>query len=196
MNGDDWKQRVIKHGRVAGAVAAGVLLAVLAQILWTRGRFYWNRDMREMFACKAVNSTLSLEILDVIHEQDEFEVAQILALIEIESEGYYKRVSPKGAVGLMQVMPIHANNAGLAVDDLYDPIVNVRLGISILSKLNKRYKGVEYHAVSAYNCGSRQWDRVLGGKASISRETANFWRKYRKAKKRYECWIEQGIWNE
>ena len=188
--------RLTRHGKIAGAVAAGILLAVTVQVGWRRGRFYWNRDMREQFACKAVNSTLSLEVLEVIREQDEFSVAQILALIEIESEGYYKRISPKGAVGLMQVMPIHAHNAQLAVDDLYDPVVNVRLGIEILSKNMKRYNNNEYYAVSAYNCGSKRWDQIIGGKKAISRETATFWRRYRKSKAKYEKWIEKGIWSE
>jgi hypothetical protein len=50
--------------------------------------------------------------------------------------------------------------------------------------------------VSAYNCGAKAWDKIVAGKKAISRETATYWRKYRKAKKKYEDWIERGKWSE
>jgi soluble lytic murein transglycosylase-like protein len=179
-----------------GCSLAGSVLALGGQQGAKKARRAWTREGRERFAIKAVNSTLPVEILDVIHEQGRFDVAQVVALIEVESNGYYKKVSPAGAVGVMQVMPIHANKVGLAVDDLYDPVVNVRLGLQVLWDLHKRYKGREYYYVSAYNCGHGTWGKILDGKKRINSETLNHWRKYRKMKKHYRDWLVRGEWVE
>jgi soluble lytic murein transglycosylase-like protein len=83
----------------------------------------------------------------------------ILALIQVESEFSPRAISPKGAIGLMQVMPhtaeFIAGELGVSIDGikpLYNPFINVRLGIYYLSMLNDRFKSVE-RALWAYNAG-------------------------------------------
>ena len=83
----------------------------------------------------------------------------ILAVIEVESEFSPKAVSPKGAIGLMQIMPETAEfiggELGGAVDgtkSLYNPFVNVRFGIYYISFLINRFKSIEW-ALVAYHTG-------------------------------------------
>ncbi len=83
----------------------------------------------------------------------------ILSIIQVESEFSPKAVSPKGAIGLMQIMPetaeYVAGDLGVSIDgikSLYDPFINVRLGVYYLSMLIDRFKNVEW-ALCAYNAG-------------------------------------------
>lgn len=83
----------------------------------------------------------------------------ILAVIKVESEFSPSAVSKQGAIGLMQVMPgtgkFVAKELGIDYKGksmLYDPFINVRLGIHYLSFLNDRFNNTEY-ALAAYNYG-------------------------------------------
>jgi len=83
----------------------------------------------------------------------------ILAVIQTESNFTPKAVSSKGAIGLMQVMPktgeYVAKNLGISYNgskSLYDPFVNVKLGIHYLSFLEDQFDSTE-NALAAYNYG-------------------------------------------
>jgi len=83
----------------------------------------------------------------------------ILAVIQVESDFTPKAVSSRGAIGLMQVMPrtgeYVAKDMGISYNgrkSLYDPFVNVKLGIHYLSFLEDRFNTTE-NALAAYNYG-------------------------------------------
>ena len=94
------------------------------------------------------------------------------SVIRHESAGRVDAVSPKGALGLMQLMPDTAremaaelglpfNQARLTSDGDY----NKQLGSAYLNKMLERYDGDEALAVSAYNAGPNrvdQWLQSLG----------------------------------
>lgn len=87
----------------------------------------------------------------------------ILAVIQVESSFTPKAVSGQGAVGLMQVMPstgkFVAKELGITYNGkhtLYDPYVNVRLGIHYLSFLADRFESTE-NALAAYNYGPTKY---------------------------------------
>lgn len=99
----------------------------------------------------------------------------ILAVIKIESEFSPVAVSKRGAIGLMQVMPktgeFVANNTGISYNgrkSLYDPLINVKLGIRYLSLLADRYDTTE-SALGAYNYGPANFERILGTDGKPSR---------------------------
>lgn len=73
------------------------------------------------------------------------------AVIEVES-GYHSRaVSPKGAKGLMQLMPATALRFG--VQDAFDPQQNIRGGALYLKWLLEYFRGDLRLALAAYNAG-------------------------------------------
>jgi soluble lytic murein transglycosylase-like protein len=69
-------------------------------------------------------------------------------------------VSPKGALGLMQLIPGTA--AELGVKDAFDPEQNVLGGAKLLKQLMDRYRGDLSMTLSAYNAGTRPVDSAAG----------------------------------
>jgi soluble lytic murein transglycosylase-like protein len=90
--------------------------------------------------------------------QVDFELLQ--ALIAVESGYNAKAVSPKGAVGLMQVIPPTAERYGVRGDrrrstgqKLFDPRTNVLTGTRYLADLQRMFPDRLDLALAAYNAG-------------------------------------------
>jgi soluble lytic murein transglycosylase-like protein len=85
--------------------------------------------------------------------------ALVDAVIRQESGGNPVAVSPKGAVGLMQVMPGTAKQMaaklGMPYDEakLRDPVYNKQIGVAYLNEQLERFGGNQTLALAAYNAG-------------------------------------------
>jgi hypothetical protein len=77
--------------------------------------------------------------------------ALILALISVESGGRPAAVSPKGATGLMQLIPATAARFGVA--DAADPAENIAGGVAYLDWLMNEFDGDPVLALAGYNAG-------------------------------------------
>ena len=75
----------------------------------------------------------------------------VLAVVGVESAFRPKAVSPKGAQGLMQLMPGTARSLGVA--DAFDPAQNLDGGVRHLGSLLTLYGGDVSRALAAYNAG-------------------------------------------
>lgn len=79
----------------------------------------------------------------------------LLALMSVESAFNPNAVSPKGATGLMQLMPATARQYGLKkTSDLFSPSINIDIGSRHLKGLLDLHQGNLPLALAAYNAGS------------------------------------------
>jgi len=87
--------------------------------------------------------------------------ALVAAVIRVESAWQPRAVSPKGARGLMQLMPATARRLG--VTKSFDPLQNVRGGALYLSRLAERYGEREVEKIlAAYNAGEGAVEEYSG----------------------------------
>jgi len=77
----------------------------------------------------------------------------VKAVIQTESSWNHKAVSTSGAIGLMQILPKTAMDEFKTPEqDLYDPYVNVTVGIKYLSHLNQHFDDIDA-TLTAYSHG-------------------------------------------
>jgi hypothetical protein len=114
-------------------------------------------------------------IVEECDNYDKLDPNLVLAVIKVESEFSPKAVSKKGAIGLMQVMPrtaaFVAKDMGITYKgrkSLYDPLINVKLGIHYLSILADRYDSTE-NALDAYNTGPSNFEKFQSSDKKLSR---------------------------
>lgn len=93
-------------------------------------------------------------------EKYEVDPALVRAMIHAESGFNPKARSPKGALGLMQLMP--ATASALGVTDAKIPTHNIRGGVQYLAGLLGRFKGDVTLAAAAYNAGPEAVEKYAG----------------------------------
>lgn len=92
-------------------------------------------------------------------EQTGLDSTLIRAVIKTESNFNPQAVSPKGAKGLMQLMPALARYYG--VKDPFDPVANIMAGSSYLKDLQNRFGTLE-KTLAAYNAGPSRVEEYGG----------------------------------
>ena len=95
----------------------------------------------------------------------------VRAVMQVESAFNPYAKSPKGAMGLMQLMPSTMRQYG--VINAYNPAENVRAGVAYLRELLDRYSNNEELALAAYNAGPGAVDKH-GQAVPPYRETRNY----------------------
>lgn len=95
--------------------------------------------------------------------------AFVRAVVAAESGYQANAVSPKGAIGLMQLMPTTASGLGA---DPRIPEQNIDAGTRYLRDLLLKYDNQAYHALAAYNAGPGAVDKYHG--VPPYRETQNY----------------------
>jgi soluble lytic murein transglycosylase-like protein len=106
-----------------------------------------------------------------------FDPELVLAVIHVESRFDTYAVSPKDALGLMQLLPSTGEELAPIVgvewhgpQTLFDPVANVRLGVAYLRQLTDRYNGSVRTALVAYNWGPGRIDQFVRAGDPLPRE--------------------------
>ncbi|PWB77403.1 MAG: lytic transglycosylase [Candidatus Methylomirabilota bacterium] len=100
------------------------------------------------------------ELIDAVASEHELDPALIRAVIQVESNFNRKAISPKGAQGLMQLMP--ATVWRFSVGDVYNPHENIGAGARYLRQLLDLFHGDLALALAAYNAGENAVLRYKG----------------------------------
>ncbi len=116
------------------------------------GRIYYNRGVGyPRFSSRAINSKAFDPIIEQASVRYGLDRALIKAVISAESAFNSQAVSPKGAKGLMQIMP--ENYSSLNIADPFNPSQNIMGGSKYLKQmLEVHNKNLEF-ALAAYNAG-------------------------------------------
>jgi len=100
----------------------------------------------------------------------DLELDLLSAVVAVESGHKISAVSPKGAQGLMQLMPATAKD--LAVSDPFDPAQNIDAGARYLRQLLDLHRDSYTNALAAYNAGTGRVARWKG--VPPYKETQNY----------------------
>ncbi len=133
-------------------------------------------------ASQPARGTASSKYEDLIREHaDRHGVSPDLvrAVIQAESGFNPRAVSPKGAMGLMQLMPATARELGVA--NPFHPDDNIRAGTFYLATLLARFDQDVVRALAAYNAGAGRVDQYNG--VPPYRETQDYVKKITAATK-------------
>jgi len=117
----------------------------------------------------AVKPASLTELVDNAARKYGLPPAFVRAVVAAESGYQTNAVSPKGAIGLMQLMP--ATASGLGADPRI-PEQNIDAGTRYLRDLLLKYDNQAYHALAAYNAGPGAVDKYHG--VPPYRETQNY----------------------
>lgn len=142
----------------------------------------------------------------------ELQPALVAAIVHVESHSQRDAVSPKGAVGLMQIMPdtgawIYSKITGGEAADfdmskLTDPDTNIAFGCWYMRFLLDKYNGDTKLALIAYNAGPGNLDKWLDDAeispaGTLSRipfaETERYVEKILQTKETYETLYEKEL---
>jgi soluble lytic murein transglycosylase-like protein len=111
-------------------------------------------------ALKPTPPTTLEEIVSAASSSNHVDPDLIMTLIGAESAFNANAVSPKGARGLMQLMPQTASHLG--VGDPLDPVANVKGGTRYLRELLDLYHNDLVKALAAYNAGPKRVEQYRG----------------------------------
>jgi len=101
-----------------------------------------------------------VDFVRLVAPEYQLEPLLVLSIMAIESNFDPLALSPKGAQGLMQLIPGTAQR--FRVRDATDPVQNIRGGMAYLRWLLAYFEGDVALAAAAYNAGERAVERYLG----------------------------------
>lgn len=128
------------------------------------------REKRILFNIKATDVAKYDHIINRTAEKYKVDPALVKAVIKTESNFNHRAVSPKGARGLMQLMPSTAY--ALQVPDSFQPENNVEGGVKYLRYLMELFRNDLSLALAAYNAGENAVIKHRG--IPPYRETQNY----------------------
>jgi soluble lytic murein transglycosylase len=131
----------------------------MARVRWQRqSRFPESPEAREVLG--RVFPSRIIELARKVTAEQKVSFPLVVALVRQESAFNPRAVSGVGAVGLMQLMIPTARElvredkrSVLSSDELYDPELNLRIGLKYLGRMLRAFNGRTEYALAAYNAG-------------------------------------------
>ncbi|MBZ5706318.1 MAG: lytic transglycosylase domain-containing protein [Acidobacteriia bacterium] len=122
---------------------------------------HFEKDLSLSIAPRTSPSPEELhDVINTISGRHHLDPDLVNSVIHAESSFNPHAVSPKGAQGLMQLMPQTASQLG--VSNAFDPSANVEGGTRYLRELLERYNFDLIKALAAYNAGPQRVEQYRG----------------------------------
>lgn len=155
MQQPEWNSRWERLARVLCLfVVAGCLMVMMPPV----SRVALDPGMKDVPFPRAPESIIAL--IAASAAQYGLDPALLQAVIKVESNFNSDAVSSKGAIGLMQLMPLTAT--AFHVLDPFDPKDNIRAGAALLRRLLNRFDGDLMLALAAYHVGEARVRQAIG----------------------------------
>lgn len=154
----EWNTR---WGRAARALFPLAVAGCLIALMPPASRVAFDPVMKEGAGRPSAEPIASL--IATYAEHNALDPALLQAIIKVESNFNSDAVSSKGAIGLMQLMPLTA--AAFHVLDPFDPKDNIRAGAALLRTLLDRFGGDLSLALAAYHLGEGRVRQAAGSPA-------------------------------
>ena len=119
-----------------------------------------NKGLKKMESPNSKSRSKIIKYIKTISPKCGVSPALIMAIIEAESSFRVTATSPKGAMGLMQLMPATAKYLGVTAP--YDPKQNIKGGCKYFKKLLGQFGQDISLALAAYNAGPRAVKKYKG----------------------------------
>jgi len=171
----------VAHAQIYSWRDANGTLVLSDRPLSPTARAYAVANATEVRATRAVTRDKALRWEGLIQTHAALQrvrTSLVRAVMQVESGFDPWARSPKGAMGLMQIMP--ATAAEFGVRDPFNPYENVRAGVAYLRRLLDRFGENEELALAAYNAGPGAVERN-GQRIPPYPETVDYVRKVRGA---------------
>jgi len=146
-------QQVVKESSAARAAKGGPVLTPTTKLA-SYGKNDNAKAAPAVYKAPEDNFGEEVPYADIIYAKcDKYgvEPGLVKSIIKAESAFHADAVSPKGAKGLMQLMPATASDMG--VYDIFSPEQNIDGGVKYLKYLLDTFGGDVELSVAAYNCG-------------------------------------------
>ncbi|MBR1802817.1 MAG: lytic transglycosylase domain-containing protein [Clostridia bacterium] len=143
----------------------GIILVILIILVVS---LYYTLDIKTIILRKMYPKTYS-EYVYQYSEKYEVDPLLVFAIIKAESNFRPKSSSKSGAIGLMQLVVKTAtevsnqveNMETISIDALYEPNINIQLGVKYFSTLLQKYNHNIALALAAYNAGMGNVDKWI-----------------------------------
>jgi soluble lytic murein transglycosylase-like protein len=160
----------MKAARSAAAEVGEYLAAAPSSPVTNTAESEASPDNREILRGRAMTSRELDGIIEEAARRHDVDSNLVRSLIKVESNFNAQAVSPKGAMGLMQLMPGTART--LNVKNPFDPQQNVDAGVRHLKRLLRDFNGDVKLSLAAYNAGAGAVARSKG--VPRNAETRNY----------------------
>ena len=108
----------------------------------------------EALRSKTLTIRQGFDIAETVLSQRDIPVSMVLAIMDVESSFDPNAISPKGARGLLQAMPLTSRvYAGGFSKNIHDPVVNIRACILYLADLKRTHREDWSKILRVYNGG-------------------------------------------
>jgi hypothetical protein len=171
------RRQAVMHGLVSGLAFESRLRLCCASVvvlLLSLGIAHAQPDANGHSAAVAMADPFAGFVAEASH-RFALPVSSIRAVIQAESGGDVRALSPKGAMGLMQIMPATwatlRQRYGLDADP-YDPRDNITAGTAYLRELHDRFG--ERGFLAAYNAGPSRYEEHLATGRPLPAETLSY----------------------